>query len=57
MTEVEELIHKIVSGELNMSREERQVYVNHSQEIEKRLTEIEKDLRGMKDKDINYIQF
>jgi len=57
MNEVEELIHKIVSGKLNMSREERQTYVNHSEEIEKRLVEIEKDLRELKNKDVNYIQF
>ena len=57
MDKVEELIYKIVSGKLKMTRDERQTYVNHSKEIEERLVEIEKSLRDSKKSDVNYIQF
>ena len=44
MNEIEELVYKIISGELKMSRDERQIYANNSKEIEKRLDEIRKSV-------------
>ena len=37
MKEIDKLVRKIVRGEPTTSREERQLYVNHSEEIERRL--------------------
>ena len=42
MDEVDKIVHKIVSGKLKMSRDERQIYANNAKEIEKRLEDLRK---------------